>query len=93
MIFEIDQRKCDLFSVIANFMGTYNSDKLFKVTDTKVFTSNNITTFYIDFEENDPKFKSNSIAKQPLIREELRLLESWPTKDPISDSFSIRMVL
>jgi hypothetical protein len=73
VIFEIDQRKCDLFSVIATYMGTYNGDRLFRVTDTKVFTSNNITTFYIDFEENDPKFKSNSVARQPLRREELRL--------------------
>lgn len=65
VIFEIDQRKCDLFSVIATYMGVYNADRNFRVLDTKVFTSNNITTFYIDFEENDPKFKSNSLAKQP----------------------------
>lgn len=58
MIFEIDQRKCDLFGLISSFMNVYNTDKTFKVNDMKVFTNNNVTTFYVDFEENDPKFKS-----------------------------------
>jgi hypothetical protein len=41
-------------------MNVYQTDKSFKVTDMKVFTNpnNNLTTFYVDFEENDPKFKS-----------------------------------
>lgn len=46
-------------------MGIYNTDKTFRVIDMKVFTNNNLTTFYVDFEENDPKFKSkkcNNIA-------------------------------
>jgi hypothetical protein len=62
-------------------MGTYNSDQLFKVTDTKVFTNDNITTFYIEFEENDPKFKSNLLLRQPPTREDSHLPESGLTKD------------
>jgi hypothetical protein len=70
VIFEVDQRKCDLFQVVAQFMGSYNGDKNFKVTDLKVFTSNNVTTFYVDFEENDPKFKSTHIPIQLPTKED-----------------------
>ncbi len=61
IIFQIDQRKCDLFSLISTFMNVYHTDKSFKVIDMKVFTNpkNDLVTFYVDFEENDPKFKSN----------------------------------
>jgi hypothetical protein len=70
VIFEVDQRKCDLFQVVAQFMGSYNGDKNFKVTDLKVFTSNNVTTFYVDFEENDPKFKSTRLPIQLPTKED-----------------------
>ena len=49
IIFAIDQRKCDLFSLIANFMAIYQTDKNFKVTDLKAFTKDGQTTFYVDF--------------------------------------------
>ena len=49
-----------MFSLISNFIGIYNTDKQFKVTDMKAFTKDDFITFYVDFEENDPKFKSNS---------------------------------
>lgn len=45
----IDQRKCDLFALISNFMGIYNTDKEFKVVDMKTFTKDDFVTFYVDF--------------------------------------------
>lgn len=73
IIFEIDQRKCDLFTLISTFMNVYQTDKNFKVVDMKVFTNatNNLTTFYVDFQENDPKFKSKNSNIQPHNEEDL----------------------
>ena len=61
--FLIDQRKCDLFALISNFMSVYNTEKEFKVIDMKAFTKDDLVTFYVDFEERDPKFKSNCRVK------------------------------
>lgn len=59
VVFEIDQRKCDLFSLISGFLSVFQTDRTFRVIDVKAFTSSsNLTTFYVEFEENDPKFKS-----------------------------------
>jgi hypothetical protein len=71
-MFEIDQRKCDLFILISTFMNTYQTDKTFKVIDMKAYTNpkNNLTTFYVEFEENDPTFKSNSTyIKRPNVED------------------------
>jgi hypothetical protein len=63
--FLVDQRKCDLFALIACFMSVYNTDKQFKVLDMKAFTrEDGLVSFYVDFEENDPKFKSKAPLKQ-----------------------------
>ena len=64
----IDQRKCDLFGLISNFMSVYNTEKDFKVIDMKAFTKDDLITFYVDFEEKDPKYKS----KFPLIKHHIR---------------------
>ena len=56
--FLIDQRKCDLFALISNFMNVYNTQKDFKVIDMKAFTKDDLITFYVQFEEKDPKYKS-----------------------------------
>ena len=49
-------------------MNVYQTDKNFKVIDMKVFTNpkNDLTTFYVDFEENDPKFKSKAFLTKRL---------------------------
>jgi hypothetical protein len=56
--FLIDQRKCDLFMLISTFMNVYNTDKQFRVTDMKAFSREDLITFFVEFEEHDPKFKS-----------------------------------
>ena len=73
-MFPIDQRKCDLFALISNFMSTYQADKSFRVTDMKAFSNKDgQTTFYVDFEENDPKFKSKFRLLQLLRKGDLQL--------------------
>ncbi len=58
--FEIDQRKCDIFLLITNILNVYNNQKGFKIVDMKSYANpEGVVTTYIDFEENDPKFKSN----------------------------------
>ena len=67
--FTIDQRKCDLFGLISNFMSVYNTEKDFKVVDMKAFTKDDLITFYVDFEEKDPKYKSKYAYIQHHTRE------------------------
>lgn len=78
VIFEVDQRKCDLLSLLSAFLSVYQTDKSFRVTDMKAFnqSANGITTCYIDFEENDPKFRSIYIPIQLHRKEDLLLQES-----------------
>lgn len=66
VIFEVDQRKCDLLSLLSAFLSVYQTEKGFRVTDMKAFnqSANGITTCYIDFEENDPKYRSISAPIQ-----------------------------
>lgn len=66
VIFEVDQRKCDLLSLLSAFLSVYQTEKGFRVTDMKAFnqSANGITTCYIDFEENDPKYRSTSAPIQ-----------------------------
>ena len=58
-MFEIDQRKTDIFMLLAKCQTTYNNEKGFRVIDSKSYTKDDIVTYYIDFEEQDPQFKSN----------------------------------
>ena len=39
-------------------MSVYNTEKDFNVVDMKAFTKVDLITFYVDFEERDPKYKS-----------------------------------
>ena len=59
--FEIDQRKCNIFDLIAKFFTLYNSttDGSFKILDMKTLSQGEVVTFTVDFEEQDPKWKSN----------------------------------
>lgn len=45
--FLVDQRKCDLFALISNFMAVYNTEKQFRVIDMKAFTKDELITFYL----------------------------------------------
>lgn len=43
---------------MTQFLSVYTNEKGFKVLDFKTLSQNDILTWYIDFEENDPKWKS-----------------------------------
>ena len=50
---------------MSQFLSLYHSAKDFKVLDFKTFSQENgILTWYIDFEENDPKWKSKIAFKK-----------------------------
>lgn len=55
--------------LISTFMSVFNTDKQFRVTDMKAFSREDLITFFVEFEENDPKFKSSSSLIQLLRKE------------------------
>lgn len=58
--FEIDQRKTDIFLLLTKCLTHYNNEKGFRILDEKGFMNKDgLVTFYIEFEEQDPQFKSN----------------------------------
>lgn len=61
--FEIDQRKTDIFMLLTKCLTVYTNEKGFRITDSKAFNNKDtgIVTYYIEFEEQDPTFKSNSL--------------------------------
>ena len=51
IIFEIDQRKIDIFLLLTKCLTLYNNEKGFRVIDVKAYSSKDgIVTHYIDFE-------------------------------------------
>ena len=81
-----------MFSLISNFIGIYNTDKNFKVIDMKAFTKEDFITFYVDFEENDPKFKSSSLNIQLLRKEDWLSQVIWGKMALVLELSSIKIV-
>ena len=53
-----------MFLLLTKCMTVYTSEKGFRVVDSKAFTNKDgIVTYYIDFEEQDPQFKSINLFK------------------------------
>lgn len=93
VIFEVDQRKCDLLLLLSAFLSVYQTEKAFRVTEMKAFSqsANGITTCYIDFEENDPKFRSNCAPIQHHRKADSLWQASWLMIDPTLDLSSTKM--
>ncbi len=49
--------------LLTKCLTVYTNEKGFRVTDSKAFNNKDtgIVTYYIEFEEQDPAFKSNSL--------------------------------
>lgn len=82
--FEIDPRKCEIFSILATFMQHFTKDDGFKIVDNNTIKKEDLITMQMDFEEKDPRTKSNNWFIQHQILAESPLLALWVGTDPVS---------
>ena len=73
-------------------MSVYNTEKDFKVIDMKAFTKDDLITFYVDFEEKDPKYKSKFPLTKHHIREDWLCQDIWGRMSPVLELFSTKTI-
>jgi len=81
--------------LLTQFFNQYNNsqDNSYRISDLKSLVQGDVITFYIDFEERDPKWKSNLIYIQLLRKADLQSRAFEPIKGPTLESFSKKMTL